>query len=607
MRGGAYGRLLHVDLSSRTARVEEPDASLFCRFLGGRGLAGALLRPHVSRSWDDPELPLAILTGALSGTAAPGSNRACIASRSPLTSTFLDSAVGGGLASAIKHAGLDGIVIRGASENLVGLRIVGGAVEFLDAAHLAGRSTADVYTDVLGDAPADPPAFTAIGPAGEAGVAVANIIVDRHFPTGRGLGAVMGAKKLKWLAVRGTGAVPVVDAAGLEAARAKILRLTAASPFLQGQFGISNYGTAALFDLAHSRRMLPTDNFRRTWFDHQGALSAPVLVQRYKAQNSGCAGCHIHCARIAQSELGGEVGWPLPEFDALSHLSALIGNADPDLAVRLNLRCIALGLDPLSTGGVLATRREIMSGNDAPAELLNLLDDIAHGRGEGEILGQGAYRYADAMGRPEAAMTVKGMELPALDPRGAYGLALGYAVATRGGCYLRAFPISHEILRKPVATDRFSFAAKARMIKIAEDVIAAADSLGVCTFMLLAAGLEEYGAAMAAVTGEPWEQGDLMRIGERIVYQERCMLREAGCGPESDDLPARFFHEAGSETETQTIPALDRDAFLKARGAYYSVRGLDEAGNPLPEKAEALGLECPKVGPVSERLDDARR
>jgi aldehyde:ferredoxin oxidoreductase len=137
------------------------------------------------------------------------------------------------------------------------------------------------------------------------------------------------------------------------------------------------------------------------------------------------------------------------------------------------------------------------------------------------------------------------------------------------------------------------------MIAIAENAIAAADSLGLCTSMLLAASLEEYAAALAAVTGEPWEQADLLRIGERIVYQERCMLCEAGCGPEQDDLPARFFAEPGSETATQRIPAIDREAFLEARAAYYSVRGLDGDGNPLPERAATLGLECTAPMPSS--------
>ncbi|MFW5734890.1 MAG: aldehyde ferredoxin oxidoreductase family protein [Oceanidesulfovibrio sp.] len=593
MRGGASGRLLRVDLGARTSRVEEPDADVYGAFLGGRGLAGALLRPYMARAWDDPELPFVILAGPLGGTRAPASGRSTIASKSPLTSTFMDSSAGGGLATEIRRAGLDGIVINGQGDSLLGLNIVDGTVEFHDASHCAGQTVSHVYRKMLGDAASRPPAFAAVGPAGETGVAFAGIGVDSGHVAGRGgLGAVMGAKNLKWLTIRGTQQVPVADPGALEAAREAILRLTAASPVLQGQFGFSRFGTAALFDLTHSRRMMPTDNFRRTWFDHGGRLAAPALARRYGANPDGCAGCHVQCRKIAATALDGVTGWTLPEFEALSHFTALIGNDDPDLAARANLRCRELGMDAVSAGAVLATRREIAGSDYAPDELLGLLDDIARGRGEGELLRRGAYGYAVAMGRPETAMTVKGMELPAYDPRGAYGMALGYAVATRGGCHLRAYPLSHEVLRKPVATDRFSFAGKARMIKLAEDVFAVADSLGVCAFMFLAASLEEYGAALAAVSGESWGQGDLMRIGERIVYQERCMLREAGCGPEQDDLPERFFREAGSETETQPVPAIDREAFLEARAAYYMVRGLDAAGNTLPDKAAALGLEC---------------
>ncbi|TVM33707.1 aldehyde ferredoxin oxidoreductase family protein [Oceanidesulfovibrio marinus] len=593
MRGGALGRLLHVDLGSRTARVEEPSDALYRNFLGGRGLAGALLRPHLSCPWDDPDLPLVILTGPLAGTMAPASGRAIIASKSPLTSTFLDSAAGGSLAASVKRAGFDGIVIRGAADGLVGLRLEDGNAVFEDARHLAGSTIGETYIAVLGENPAEHPAFAAVGSAGEQGAAFASIGVDRHHMAGRGgLGAVMGAKNLKWLTVRGTGTVPVADEEALLKAREAILRLTAASPVLRGQFGFSNYGTAALFDLTHSRRMTPTDNFRRTWFDRGEGLSAPALKKRYASHSAGCEGCPVECLQIAATPLDGETDWALPEFESLSHFTALVGNHDPDEAARANRRCVALGLDPVSAAVTLATRREIAGRDFAPGEMVVLLDDIVTGRGEGELLRLGAYRCAEAMGQPEAAMTVKGLELPAYDPRGAYGLALGSAVATRGGCHLRANTISHEILRKPVATDRFSFAGKARMVKLAEDAIAAADCLGVCTYMFLTAGLEEYAAALAAVSGEPWGQGELLRVGERIVYQERCMLLEASCGPEQDDLPERFFIEPGSETETQPMPAIDREAFLEARSAYYAVRGLDENGKPMPDRAAALGLEC---------------
>ncbi|MEF2145639.1 MAG: aldehyde ferredoxin oxidoreductase C-terminal domain-containing protein, partial [Desulfovibrionaceae bacterium] len=193
-------------------------------------------------------------------------------------------------------------------------------------------------------------------------------------------------------------------------------------------------------------------------------------------------------------------------------------------------------------------------------------------------------------GLPGAAMAVKGLELAAYDPRGAYGMALAYAVSTRGGCHLRAYPVSHEILRKPVATDRFSFSGKARMIKIAEDQNAAVDSLTACKFLFFAATLEEYAKALSAATGEAASSESLMRIGERIVYDERIMNALNGFGAAEDDLPVRFFTEPGTGGEGIEVPPLDRATFLEARARYYRIRGLDANGLPTREKAGELGL-----------------
>jgi aldehyde:ferredoxin oxidoreductase len=188
-------------------------------------------------------------------------------------------------------------------------------------------------------------------------------------------------------------------------------------------------------------------------------------------------------------------------------------------------------------------------------------------------------------------MVVKGLELPAYDPRGAYGMSLAYALSTRGGCHLRAYPVSHEILRKPVATDRFTFSGKARIIKIAEDQNAVVDSLTACKFIFFAAGLEEYAKVYAAVTGIAATAEDLLLAGERIYYQERMMNALNGFTALDDDLPQRFFTEAGSGDEAMAINPLDRAAFLAARAKYYRIRGLDEEGRPTPEKIGELGLE----------------
>jgi aldehyde:ferredoxin oxidoreductase len=206
--------------------------------------------------------------------------------------------------------------------------------------------------------------------------------------------------------------------------------------------------------------------------------------------------------------------------------------------------------------------------------MLILLEDIAERHNEtGSALAEGSYRYALSKGCPERSMSVKKLELPAYDPRGAYGMALAYVTSNRGGCHLRAYPVSHEILRKPVATDRFSFEGKARMIKIAEDLNAVVDSLTACKFVFFAAGLEEYAKAVNAVTGRHYNVQSLLKIGERIWDLERTMNRMNGFTSEDDDLPGRFFREEGSSSAAIRIDPIDREEFLKARANYYKIRG----------------------------------
>jgi aldehyde:ferredoxin oxidoreductase len=222
--------------------------------------------------------------------------------------------------------------------------------------------------------------------------------------------------------------------------------------------------------------------------------------------------------------------------------------------------------------------------------ILDLLDAIGRGRGIGAELGRGSAVYAFLRGRPEGAMTVKGQELGAYDPRGACGIALAYATSTRGGGPLPASLIAKEILCKPVAADRMSFSGKARIVRIAEDLAAAVDSLTACGFVFYAASLEEYAKVFQAVTGVPASARDLLKIGERIVYRERMMNARNGFTAADDDLPGRFFTMPGSAGDHVAAPPLDRRIFLEARSRYFAVRGLDEQGMPVQAKAEELGI-----------------
>jgi aldehyde:ferredoxin oxidoreductase len=581
MLHGWTGRLLTIDLSSRTAEAVSLDPDLLRLELGGKGLAGRLFDPCATLPWDHPDSPLLICAGPLVGTNAPTSGRAHVLCRSPLTGTVGDASVGGRLGTELKRSGFDGIALTGRAAGWTGIEIKGDRVEFSDASPLLGLPLGAVADRLDGRG-----SIAAVGVAAERGAAFASLMVDRHFAAARGgIGLCFGRKRVKYLTVRGTGEVAVADPAALKQARDDIRRQLAACPILLGDQGIGNLGTPALYDLIAARHMLPTANFSKTAFPPAGDLGAAALRLAYEPERTGCRGCSILCKKR------GRDGAALPEYESLAHFTALLENDDLDLARRANTACNELGLDTISAAATLACYAELTGEPVNGERVLELLEAIGRGTGIGIALGRGSLRYATAAGRPAASISVKGLELPAYDPRGAYGMALAYVTSTRGGCHLRAYPIGHEILGKPVATDRFSFAGKARIVKIAEDANAVIDSLTACKFAFFGSSLEEYAAAFQAVTGEPQSASGLSRLGERIYFRERIFNARNGFTAADDDLPPRFFEEPGTAGPGFEVPPIDRAAFLAARARYYKVRGLDGSGMPTREKAAELGLE----------------
>lgn len=565
---GWHGRLLHVDLATGTTRVESLPASLLHAYLGGRGLGVRLMRDDFRRDPFDPAIPLIFAVGPLCGTAAPTSARLAVVSRSPLTGTIYDCSAGGRFAHRLKSAGFDAVRIVGASPHPVVLAITPQGGTLLESEHLWGER---VFATVA--ALQERGSVAAIGPAGENGVLYANIIMGEGNAVGRGgLGAVMGHKRLKALVVDGDLPTTVADPQRLAAARQDVMRLFRASPVIFGELGIAEYGTPALVDLMAQRRMAPTENFRQTIFAGSAAYSGPAIRAAYAPKKDGCYGCPIQCKKSTPA------GEHLPEYETVSHFGALNGIADLRSIVRSNTLCNDLGLDTISAAATLAAWGEAR-GDFPRAEAVGpLLEAIATRSGDGDLLALGSRRVAAALGRPELAMAVKSQELPAYDPRGAYGMALAYCTSNRGGCHLRAYPIAQEILRKPVPTDRFSFAGKAGLIKVAEDSNAAVDSLVACKFSFLGASLEEYAELLAAVSGEEFTAQALKGIGERIWLTERFYNQQNGFGPQDDLLPERFFNEPGSSGDGIVVPPIDRARFLEERGKYYRMRGLDENG-----------------------------
>jgi aldehyde:ferredoxin oxidoreductase len=557
-----HGKALYIDLSSRKTRTEGLSEAFLAQHLGGRGLGVALMKDFFRLDPYDPRMPLIFAVGPLCGTPAPASSRMSVVSRSPLTGTITDSSVGGTFPVRLKAAGYDCIVVTGKADAPVYLAIKDDDVRIRDASGLWGKGCLET-NKVL-----EPEGTTAcIGPAGENLVRFANIMIGGANSAGRGgLGAVMGAKNLKAIVVDGSKKTSIADPRAFKRAQDDVMRLLRASPVVMGELGLGEYGTATLVDIVGQRKMAPTENFKKTFFPEAKAYSGPSLKKEFGFKKHGCAICPIQCKKETSC------GRPVPEYETLSHFGALNANSDAESIVKANLLCNNFGMDTISAASTFAAYGESRGRFLTGDEILEMLKKTAYREGEGDKIAEGSRRLCASLGKPQLSMSVKGLELPAYDPRGSYGIALAYGTSTRGGCHLRAYPISQEVLRKPVAVDRFSFDGKARMIKIAEDNNAVVDSLSICAFAFLGASIEEYAQMLAAATGMPFTGQGLMKTGEETVLSERRYNKENGFTKEDDFLPERFYSEAGTSGEGIDIPPVDKKRFTEELDKYYRMR-----------------------------------
>jgi aldehyde:ferredoxin oxidoreductase len=485
-----------------------------------------------------------------------------VVSRSPLTNTITDSSVGGTFPIKLKAAGYDCLVVTGKATAPVSIAIRDDRVEIKDASALWGKGCQEAGSRL------EPEGTSAcIGPAGENLVRFANIMIGGTNSAGRGgLGAVMGAKNLKAIVVDGTKKVTLADPSAFKKAQDDVMRLLRASPVVMGELGLGEYGTATLVDIVGQRKMAPTENFKKTFFPGARSYSGPSLKKEFGFKKHGCAICPIQCKKLTSC------GRPVPEYETLSHFGALNANSDAESIVKANLLCNDLGLDTISAAATFAAYGEARGEFLTAEGILDTLRKTAYREEEGDRLAEGSKRLCAFLGKPQFSMSVKGLELPAYDPRGSYGIALAYGTSTRGGCHLRAYPISQEILRKPIAVDRFSFDGKARMIKIAEDNNAVVDSLAVCAFAFLGASIEEYAQMLAAATGMPFTGQGLMKTGEEIILTERRYNKDNGFTREDDFLPERFYTEPGTPGEGIEIPPIDKVRFTEELEKYYRMR-----------------------------------
>ncbi|MFQ6081453.1 MAG: aldehyde ferredoxin oxidoreductase family protein [Candidatus Bathyarchaeia archaeon] len=588
---GWIGEILRVNLSDGKIVTQKLDENVAKNFLGGRGLGVKVLYDELKPKTDplSPENKIIFATGPVTGTRAPTSGRYCVVSKSPLTGTIFDSHSGGYWGPELKFAGYDAVIIEGRAEAPVYIWISNKTVEIRDASEAWGLDTHKTTEKLIKET--DSKAKVAcIGPAGERQVLLAAIINDRHRAAGRGgLGAVMGCKNLKAVVVRGTGRVDVADEERFDKTFDDSLMVIRKNPITDK--ALPTLGTAVLVNLINEHGMYPTRNFQEGVFEDAEGISGEKITETILIGRRACYACPIACGRVTKtSEKEGEG----PEYETAWAFSAQCGVNDLTAVTHANYLCNELGLDTISTGNTIGCAMEMSQKGflkekiefGEADKLVELVEKIAFKEGIGKELAEGSRRFAERHGCPELAMQVKGLELPAYDPRGAQGHALAYATSNRGGCHLRAYLIGPEIIGTPALVDRFKPEGKADLVINFQNLFAALDSMILCVFTSFALSPSHYAKFMTTITGLTFTGEDLMKIGERIWNLERLFNIREGFGKRDDVLPPRFLKtplpEGGSRGRTVFL-----DKMLKE---YYHLRGWDNRGIPLERKLKELDL-----------------
>ncbi|NLN15831.1 MAG: aldehyde ferredoxin oxidoreductase family protein [Firmicutes bacterium] len=595
---GWMGTILRVNLSTGAITKEKLDENLARDYIGARGLASKTLYDELPPRTDpfDPANLLIFAAGPLTGTAATSASRYNVVTKSPLTGAIAASNSGGYLPAEIRYAGYDMIIVEGRSEEPVYLWIKDDQVEIRSAKAMWGKGTRE--TDALiRDETDDEAKIISIGIAGEKLVRFAGVINDRERAAGRsGVGAVMGSKNLKAVAVRGTGGIKIKDGAAFREAVLRNLAKIKSGP-VTGE-GLPTYGTAILVNVINSHGILPTNNFQLGEFAGAEAISGETLTRDLLVRNRGCLACPIGCGRVTEINWeGNRERGEGPEYESIWALGAACGISDLELITKVNFLCNEYGMDPITLGATVACAMELFAEGVLTVEetgmplhfgdgqgLLELTRKTAMREGFGDVLAEGSARLAEKYGRPELSMSSKKQEYPAYDPRGSQGIGLGYATSNRGGCHVRGYTIGAEIVA--AAVDPLTSAGKAKLLIDVQDFTCVVDSVGMCLFTTFSLGVDDVLPLLNAATGVDYTTESLLQAGERIWNLERLFNLREGLGREDDSLAPRLLQEP-----LPAGPAKGNVVELESMlNEYYQLRGWDNEGRPTGEKLQALGL-----------------
>jgi aldehyde:ferredoxin oxidoreductase len=615
--GRLNGESLLIRLAAETAESTELDEDLYRKFLGGRGIGSFLMAEAVpSRDVDPlaPENPLLLTAGLLTGTRAPTSARLHVTARSPMTGLLGSSNVGGRFGAALQKTGFRTITIQERAPHPVLILVDGHRAEIRDASDLWGLRTSEA-ADRLKERFGRRAECAVIGPGGENLVPFANIMTGRRHAAGRtGLGAVMGSKRVKAIVVRGgehMGPLEDADRAVIRAYRRRIRESSRYDTY-------SRYGNSGYAEWLDGQGAMPARNFRHVRFEQAGRVDGKKLTDEYVTRPRACHRCPVHCKadfKIPTGPYAGTEG-ARPDIDPLVSMGPRCGLDDPDALLYLHNLTGELGIDVISTGGVLAFamdlyERGILSREDCDgidltwgnAEAMEeMIYRIAAREGLGAVLAQGVRGAAEIIGKGSAAYAyhVKGLELPGYDPRGFMGTALGYAVANRGADFATVYAIPEyrwegEEGRKwfgsERSVDRLSTEGKGRLVRRAMIVSAVLDAIGLCKIAVLSVvgdlSLRHEAELVRALT--PWsvDAKDLALAGERIVNLERAFNLRMGSEAKDDDLPDQFTERRVSDPGPTFGMTVNIQPMVRA---FYRAMGWDEDGRPTQEKLVELGL-----------------
>ena len=603
-----HNRVLRIDLNSLTSHSEPLNEQWRDDYLGSRGLGTKYLMEMMDPAADAlaPENVLIFATGPLTGTMASTGGRFAVVTKGPLTDAIACSNSGGKFGAELKFAGYDLLIVEGRAATPVYLLIQDDEVQILPAEQYWG-ATVWHTEETIKSVHQDPQIKVAsIGVAGEQGVRYACIVNDLHRAAGRsGVGAVMGSKNLKAIAVRGTHGVPVKDAGRFMEVVKHTHQLLEQSAERKS---LTEHGTNAMIDSMHAFGGLPTNNFQQVSFEGASNINPTAMrtVNENGHQNlitnKACFACTIGCGRIAHID---ENHWAVRERPQYQHASGgleyetafafgpVIGVDDIDALTFAGYLMNEHGMDPISFGVTLAAAMELYEmgvigidqtdgieltfGN--PEALTVMAEKTGLQEGFGKILGMGARRLCKHFGKPELAMVVKGQEFAGYDSRALQGMGLGYATSNRGACHLK-----HDVFSEDM--DDQSGKGKVAPCKNSQDKIAMVDSLGICLFTLAAWDTAELQQQMSAACGDDWTEERLISTGERIWNLERLFNLRAGLSRADDTLPPRMLTTpAPSGVAKGRVSELDT-----MLPQYYELRGWNDEGQPSASTLQRLGL-----------------